>query len=707
MKTRYYPIALAAGLAVILLATYWTNIMPGRDTRNRRDQPYDRHKKNRLADSDSPYLLKHANNPVDWYEWGPEALEKAKKENKLIFLSIGYAACHWCNELEKECFDHQDFADVINKRYVSIKVDREQRPDLDQIYIQAAVAITGRGGWPNNVFLTPDLHPVYASGFQKREAFKQLLVRVDDYWKRNSDELSKTGEKLSASLKSFMERGGSFEQIDNLDINPIRSQMDLKYGGFGESSKFPITSILEFLLTEGSDDDFLRTTLDNMARGGMFDHVGGGFHRYSVDRRWQTPHFEKMLYDNALLAALYARASLLMKEPEYEYVARRTLKFIDRELSNPEGGFVSSLDADSEGKEGKFYTWTLEQVNTITGDTGFAGDYGVTEPGNIVETVVTDHGMEQARTGQNTLRLIGDDRHQESLRKLFAHRSKRTRPPLDDKVVSAWHAMAVSAFARAGVWLNEPEMIKRAEKGARFTLKKLGYSHTWRSGESSGEATLNDLAFSAMAFWDLFEATGKNEYLQSASRYVDHARKHYSAGDGGYYLVRRKQFLIARPRVTGDNPIPSSAAVLARVDLRLSTAMGDPSRAADAVKTAAHLIGVLGGASLFSGEPMILHRETSADRVEVVYAFARNESDTNRWLASGVARRWGVVRVPLGASGLDRALGQGRYPAEKTTAYVCMDNRCLSPSTTPEDISAKLKSMEMAKNNHKQSPETR
>ncbi len=671
--------------------------MPDRDTSDKQGRPSGSHKKNRLADSDSPYLLKHADNPVDWYEWGPEALKKAKKENKLIFLSIGYAACHWCNELEKECFDHQDFADVINKRYVSVKVDREQRPDLDQIYMQAAVAITGRGGWPNNVFLTPDLHPVYASGFQKREVFKQLLVRVDDYWKQNSEELTKTGEKLSASLKSFMERGGSFERIDNLDMDPIRSQMDLKYGGFGEASKFPVTSILEFLLTEGADDDFLKTTLDNMAKGGMFDHVGGGFHRYSVDRQWQTPHFEKMLYDNALLASLYARASLLIKEPEYGYVARRTLEFIDRELSNPDGGFLSSLDADSDGKEGKFYTWTLEQINTITGDAGFAGDYGITDTGNIVETVVTNQGTEQVMTGQNVLRLTGYDRHRESLWKLFERRSKRTRPPLDDKVVSAWHALAVSAFARAGVWLNEPEMIKRAEKGARFTLEKLGYSRTWRSGKSSGEATLNDLAFSAMAFWDLFETTGKNEYLESALRYVDHARKHYGAGDGGYYLVRRKPYLIARPRVASDNPVPNAAAVLARVDLRLSTAMGEPGRTADAAKTAAHLIGISGGASLFSGESMILHRETSAGPVEVVYAFAVNETDKNRWLASGVTRQWGVVRIPLGADMLDRALARGRYPAEKTTAYVCLDNRCLSPSATPEDISVKLKNLETEK----------
>lgn len=273
------------------------------------------HEKNRLADSDSPYLLKHATNPVDWYEWGPEAIEKARKEDKLIFLSIGYTACHWCNELEKECFEKQDFADVINERYISIKVDREQRPDIDRIYMQAAIALQGHGGWPNNVFLTPDLNPVYTVGYRPLEVFKEILQKVNDYWENNREKVRENGEKIGGILKTYLEQGGGAQPV-KLDLAPIREAMDMERGGFGSQTKFPLTSLLEFLLFEGSDDAFLKTTLDNMSEGGMFDHVGGGFHRYSVDPEWEIPHFEKMLYDSALIANLYAHAAALMDEPE-------------------------------------------------------------------------------------------------------------------------------------------------------------------------------------------------------------------------------------------------------------------------------------------------------------------------------------------------------------------------------------------------------
>ncbi len=271
-------------------------------------------KLNKLADSNSPYLLKHSTNPINWYEWGDEALEKAKRENKLIFLSIGYTACHWCNELEEECFRHEDFADVINDRYISIKVDREQRPDIDAIYMEAAMVLQGHGGWPNNVFLTPNQNPIYALGYQKRDVFKQILVKVDEYWKKNRDEVIVNSGRIAETLRKQMETGNVGDALFELDMAQVRDTMDRKFGGFGSQNKFPHSSMLEFLLLEKSDDKFLQLTLDQMADGGMYDHVGGGFHRYTVDPKWEIPHFEKMLYDNAVLISLYAKASILFNK---------------------------------------------------------------------------------------------------------------------------------------------------------------------------------------------------------------------------------------------------------------------------------------------------------------------------------------------------------------------------------------------------------
>jgi len=646
--------------------------------------------KNRLAGADSPYLLKHADNPVDWYEWGPEALDRAKQEDKLIFLSIGYTACHWCNELEREVFEHQDFADIVNERYIAIKVDRERRPDLDKIYLEAAIALQGHGGWPNNVFLTPELAPVFAVGFQRRDTFKKLVTALDDYWKQNRDKVRLEGRKINAALRKHLESGaGSAENIE-LDLAKIRKEMDRVYGGFGEQNKFPLAPIFEFLITEGDDAEFMRGTLDHMAGGGLFDHVGGGFHRYATDVKWEIPHFEKMLYDNALLAGLFARAAVVYGDPDYEYASRRTLAFIERELMNADGGFLSSLDADSEGREGAYYLWSLEEVKKIAGDPAFVRDYGVTAGGNMFDIVVTESGAAKKPTGQSVLRRLSENRHDKALAKLFIERHKRQRPALDDKVVASWHALAVSAFAKAGVWFDNPEFLARARVGADFIEQKLGYRHMWRGGRASGEANLDDVSFAAVAFWDLFEATGEEKYLAAARRYADHAIKHFSAGDGSYYLVKARDDLIARPRVDSDNPLPSSAAALARVNRRLGVALDEPWRVKAARKTAANILGSMEGASLFTGEAMSLLRETTATQVEVVYAFAPGEKNRAAWLRGGATSQWGVVRIPLGASIIAPALAEGRFPSERTMAYVCLENVCLAPSMTPEQIGARL-----------------
>ena len=650
-------------------------------------------KLNKLADSNSPYLLKHSTNPINWYEWGDEALEKAKRENKLIFLSIGYTACHWCNELEEECFRHEDFADVINDRYISIKVDREQRPDIDAIYMEAAMVLQGHGGWPNNVFLTPNQNPIYALGYQKRDVFKQILVKVDEYWKKNRDEVIVNSGRIAETLRKQMETGNVGDALFGLDMAQVRDTMDRKFGGFGSQNKFPHSSMLEFLLLEKSDDKFLQLTLDQMADGGMYDHVGGGFHRYTVDPKWEIPHFEKMLYDNAVLISLYAKASILFNNVGYVKLVKKSLEFIERELMNEDGGFLSSIDADSDGEEGKYYLWSLDDVERIVGDSNFIRDYGLSKEGNMFDIQVTESGPVRVKTGTNTLRKITEKNYERSLEKLFEVRQTRTRPMLDDKVIASWHSMMVSAFARSSIWLNEPNYLKTAIKSSKFILDKIADNHWWRKGDGGGEGTLDDYAYAAMAFWDLFEVTGSEDYLQLSKKYADIGEEYFSAGDGGYFLVRNNGKLIIRPRVVQDRSIPSSAAVLGRVNLRLSIALNEPQREEMARKTAAYLLRALNGANISSAETMILWRELSQDRIEVVYAFADDETDRASWLTSGLTRYFAVLRIPLGADSLDPLLQQGRLPASNTMAYVCKNKVCLTPSITPNGLKTQLENL--------------
>ena len=645
---------------------------------------------NRLINSTSPYLIKHAHNPVDWRPWGPEALETARSENKLIFLSIGYTACHWCNELEKECFDHHDFAEVINPRFVCIKVDREERPDLDRIYMDAAVALQGRGGWPNNVFLTPQLDPVFAIGYQRREAFKSVLIQMEEYWKADPARMSQKGEQMRAALREYLERGGRYESAPPVNLSRMREGMDHEHGGFGNETKFPMTTILEFLLTEGEDDQFLITTLDNMSLGGMFDHVGGGFHRYTTDREWIIPHFEKMLYDNALLAPLYARAALLLDMPDYAISARRTLDFIHTELRNEKGGFLSSLDADSEGEEGKYYLWTMGQFMEVVGDKELAGALGITEEGNMYDIAFEGGGPRRVYTGQSVIRRLDGGDHADALAKLHMARGARPRPTLDDKVVASWHALAVSAFARCGVLLGDEGQVARGEEGAAFILEHMKYAHVWRDGKSTGEADLDDTAYAAMAFWDLFEATGKEKYLAACVEYADYAHKTFAADDGGYFIVGPRDDIIARPRARDDNPLPNGAAVLGMVDRRLAVALNQQRRKDRALGIANHLLGVLGGAGYHSGQAMSLNCEVDSATAQVVYSFAKNEGNRLDWLQAGYGRRWGVVRIPLGASSLDSGLRDGIDIHEVTRAYVCVDGACLPPVMTPGELKEQL-----------------
>ncbi len=509
---------------------------------------------NRLSQETSPYLLQHAGNPVDWYPWGDEALERARAENRPILLSIGYAACHWCHVMERESFEDALTARVMNERFVCVKVDREERPDVDTVYMDAVVALTGQGGWPMTVFLTPDGEPFFAGTYFPPEprhglpSFKQVLLAVGEAWEERREDVLQTGAKLVEHLRAgsrlVASEGDLGPELLDRAVENLRAVFDPEWGGFGRAPKFPPASVLELLLRLG-EEEMTRRTLDAMAAGGMYDLVGGGFHRYSVDARWLVPHFEKMLYDNALLASVYLHAAKRFGDAAYRRVAGDTLDFMLRELAVEGGGFASSLDADTEGVEGLTYTWE-------------AGD-------------LDDALLAPFEHGRFIVRGALDD---ETRARLLARRAERTQPPRDDKVVAAWNGLALAALAQGG----------RLEAGvmlADFLLGPLsaadGRLHrTWRDGVAKGTGYVEDYASVAYGLMELHVATGEPRFLLEAHRLALLAVDLFADAEGGFFQAPVDgERLVARKKDVDDHPTPSGSSMLAYVLLRLARIWGD------------------------------------------------------------------------------------------------------------------------------------
>jgi hypothetical protein len=642
-------------------------------------------------------LLKHTHNPVHWREWNEETLAQAKKLDRLIFLSIGYTACHWCNELERECFIHDDFAAEINGRFISVKVDREERPDLDQLYMQAAMVMGGGGGWPNNVILTPDLDPIYSLGYQKRPVFINILGKLDELWRTDRGRAIRSGESVRETLNKLSSPQSGTYSLAAIDTVRLKTMQNGVTGGFGGGQKFPMTSVLELYLNDQLDDDFFHLTLMMMARRGLYDHVGGGFHRYTVDDEWAVPHFEKMLYDNATLISLFARGSVMFDNEEYRQTVRQSVAFVVRELTDTAtGGFFSSLDADSGGVEGAFYTWSLQEIFDagINDPHQFAELYSVTAEGNVDEIEYGVNGPHSIKTGRSTLIRHSSAIDTEELLKLFAIRQLRERPPLDDKVIGAWHGLMVSALVDAAIALEEPEYLAAAIRGGLFLHDTLGDHHFWRPGfEAMGERNLDDCTFTAGAYYDLYTATGDPIWLEHSIATIDIAILRFTDGEGGYYLTAARRDLIARPRTVEDNPIPSGSARLGRILWRLGVITGDDQRIESARAAAKSLMARLNGPSVHGGEATILAREVAAESVEVVISFPPQESHRLAWLKAATVRRWGIIVVPLGSPLLSPGLTEGRSPKEQTMAYVCQGRACLEPATSPDELRALLTSL--------------
>ncbi|MSQ11923.1 MAG: thioredoxin domain-containing protein [Dehalococcoidia bacterium] len=560
---------------------------------------------NRLINESSPYLQQHAQNPVDWFPWGDEALERARREDKPILLSIGYSACHWCHVMEHESFEDPETARMMNQHFVSIKVDREERPDLDAIYMQTVQALTGRGGWPLTVFLTPDQKPFFGGTYFPPEdrhgipGFRRVLKSVADFYANRRAEVTQAGDSIAAALRKSLQPlpplpGTALPTADTLTeaFQVLASAFDSKFGGFGPAPKFPQPMVWEFLLAYASRTGdqlplaMTELTLERMARAGMYDQLGGGFHRYATDEEWLVPHFEKMLYDNALLARLYLHAYQLTGHPLHRRVVTETLDYLLREMLGAEGQFYSSQDADSEGVEGKFYVWDFAELQrSVSGpqrDVLFR-HYGVREGGNWEGHTILAVATPLERVSKELgLPLQEAEAHlAQAKASLLARRARRVPPATDQKALTAWNALALSSLAEAGAALGRDDYLAAARTNAAFLLSKLRprgrLLRTYRDGAAKLNGYLEDYAFLVDALLALHAATLEPRWLRDA---VQLAREmlelFWSDVDAAFYDVGRDhELLLVRPREVFDNAIPSGAAMATSALLKLAVLTGD------------------------------------------------------------------------------------------------------------------------------------
>jgi uncharacterized protein YyaL (SSP411 family) len=556
---------------------------------------------NHLVSENSPYLLQHANNPVDWYPWGEEALNKAKLENKPIFLSIGYAACHWCHVMEHESFEDSDTATIMNDNFINIKVDREERPEIDSIYMQATVAMNGSGGWPMSVFLTPDLKPFYTGTYfppvrrYNMPSFKEVLLNLARAWHEDTIEIERVGNQVLQHLQASSEISGNSYEMTTDGLTEAEKSLleayDWGYGGWGNAPKFPQPMSIEFLLRRSQLNSPQREqliqasvhALDAMSRGGMYDVVGGGFSRYSVDNFWRTPHFEKMTYDNAQLALAYLHGYLVTGNADYRRICEETLDFILRELTHSEGGFFSSLDADSEGEEGKFYVWTQEELEDALGPDFdfFKAAYGITPSGNWEGKTILQRAIDTS-----TLAVRFKMEREEITRKLsnchqrlLGTRSSRVRPATDDKVLVMWNSLMLKAFAEAGRYLGRQDFTQVAIRNARFLLNNLYINdrlhRSWREGQTKHNAYLEDYAGLILALLALYQSNPNKEWYIWALKLADEMVEHFADPNGGFFDTRNDhETLLVRPKDIQDNATPSGNALAATALLELA-AFGD------------------------------------------------------------------------------------------------------------------------------------
>jgi uncharacterized protein YyaL (SSP411 family) len=647
---------------------------------------------NRLIQETSPYLRQHAYNPVDWYPWGPEALDRAKTDDKPVLLSIGYAACHWCHVMERESFEDPEIAALMNENFVCIKVDREERPDIDSIYMDAVQAMTGQGGWPMTMFLTPEGRPFYGGTyFPPRDShglpsFRRLLESVSEAWRERRRELEDQGTKLVEHIASLSAPEPSPEPLTTGLITKAASSITTPYdevhGGFGGPPKFPQAPVLGFLLRRPDPDvrRMLFHTLDEMARGGIYDHLGGGFHRYSVDEAWLVPHFEKMLYDNAQLARLYANAWQATKEPLYQRVAGETLEYLIRDMRHEAGGFYSSEDADSEGVEGKFYVWSHDEFMEIAPEA--ADYYRVSPEGNF--------------EGSTILTAPSDEPPAEARARLMEARAKRIRPGLDDKILTSWNGLAIAAFAEAGAAFKRSDFVEAAREAAGFILQELQQKgrllHSYKDGKARVLGMLEDYAYLTDGLLSLWEATFESQWLDECARLCREMLELFSdeSGAGLFSTGRDHEQLIVRQKEVVESATPSPMAVAALTLQRLGALTGNQDYATEGgniLRLAHHYMERAPRAvpSYLSALDFWL----STPKEIVISA---RDAPASTELFDTVWQTYLPNRVVAASPpGLDSPLMEGKSPIDgRPTAYVCERYVCKAPTTDADELMAQL-----------------
>jgi uncharacterized protein YyaL (SSP411 family) len=664
---------------------------------------------NSLIHENSPYLLQHAHNPVHWYPWGNEALSKAKNENKLILVSIGYAACHWCHVMEHESFENEEVAKIMNEFFVCIKVDREERPDIDQIYMDAVQMMTGGGGWPLNCFAMPNGKPFYGGTYFRTTDWVNVLQGIQNAWLNEAEKVKSVANQLAKGIReneiiTLKSQTPSFAVADLENaFHQWEKDFDTREGGNNRAPKFPLPNSLQFLLRyyyhtkNQAALNQLTLTLDKMAGGGIYDQVGGGFARYSVDAIWKVPHFEKMLYDNAQLISLYAEAYQLTKIPEYRQVIVQTLEFIHRELSLPEGGFYSSLDADSEGVEGKFYVWEKSEVHEFLKDDSdlFCEYYGISDPANWEEgniLMIQADKEKLARKYHISVKKLEEDL-EKGRRALLQRRKDRVRPALDDKVLCSWNALMLKAYVDAYKALGDEKYLASAIKNADFIQENLwkGKAHlhrNYKDGSAKINAFLDDYSFTIEAFVALYQATFNEKYLLKANDLLEHVILHFSDEQSGmfFYTSDEDAELIARKMELIDNVIPSSNSSIAKSLFLLGTYLDKSSYLERAAQMMANMKPRLEKTISYHSNWGQLYFCLANPPIEIVVVgedALQQKREIEKLFLPNV-----LISGSQRASNLP--LLQNRYVKDKTSFYLCVNKSCQLPVTHVNDLLEQL-----------------
>ncbi len=684
---------------------------------------------NRLIHESSPYLLQHAANPVNWFPWGEEAFGKAKREDKLILLSIGYSTCHWCHVMEHESFSDGDVAELLNKNFVSIKVDREERPDIDKVYMTITQMMTGRGGWPMTVILTPEKKPFFTGTYFPKKArwgqpgLMELLPALQDAWLSNRGKILEDADKITQVLRQANKQkpGDSLDKtVLDKTQKLLKERFDITEGGFGSKPKFPMPHYLSFLLRyyyrTGNKQDLymVEKTLSQMRPGGIYDHVGFGFHRYATDSRWLVPHFEKMLYDQALLAIAYSEAYQVTGKVLFKQTAAEIISYVMRDMASPEGGFYSAEDADSEGVEGKFYLWTLEEIREIIGkeeadlyktiyNVKIGGNFREEATGHAVQSNILNmpKPLHQIAEDMNIPEAQLHERLEKSRRKLFNAREKRVHPFKDDKILTDWNGLMIAALAKTGQALDEPKYIDAAERAGNFVISDLIDSNgrllkRYRKGTAGVAAYLNDYAFMVWGLLELYEATFNTKYLKEAIRLNDiMLSRFWDEQDGGFYMTADdSEKVIVRMKEIDDGAIPSGNSVAAMNLLRLSRITGRNVYASHTEKITTAFSNSLNSYPATSTHLMSALEFALNPTYEVVIVGKPRASDTRSMLAA-LRKAFIPAKVVLFRSPDTEdaeILTIAPYTAAMTalngnaTAYVCENFSCKLPTTSIREM---------------------